>query len=224
MRLLLVEDEKKLSDALVYMLKKNKYTVDAVYDGISGLEMSETNIYDLIILDWMLPGLSGIEIIKEIRKKGIKVPVIFLTAKDEISNRVEGLDNGADDYLVKPFSTDELLARIRALSRRNNDQLQSECLTISSMIFSPLKCELENNGQAVKLTLKESQLLELLLRNKNQVITREQILDRIWGLASEVEINSIEVYLSYLRKKLSSVSCNIHIETIRGVGYCLKEE
>jgi two-component system, OmpR family, response regulator ArlR len=224
MRLLLVEDEVRLADALVYILKKNKYSIDAVYDGISGLQMAETGIYDLIILDRMLPRLEGLEILKEIRKQGIITPVIFLTAKDEICDRVEGLDNGADDYLVKPFSTEELLARIRALCRRNTDTLQSENISLSSMTFNPLKCEIENKGMTSKLTLKESQLLELFLRNKNQVITRDQILDRIWGIDSEVEINSIEVYLSYLRKKLSSIKCAVHIETIRGIGYCLKEE
>lgn len=224
MRLLLIEDEIRLADALVYILKKNKYSVDAIYDGISGLEMAETGIYDLIILDRMLPGMEGLEILKKLRKNGMTTPIIFLTARDEICDRVEGLDNGADDYLVKPFSTEELLARIRALSRRNNDTLQSDNISISSMIFNPLKCEVENEGLIAKLTLKESQLLELFLRNKNQVITRDQILDKIWGIDSEVEINSIEVYLSYLRKKLTSIKCDIHIDTIRGIGYCLKEE
>lgn len=224
MRLLLVEDEVRLSDALVYILKKQKYSVDAVYDGREGLEMAETGIYDLIILDRMLPSLEGLEILKGIRKKGLTTPIIFLTARDEICDRVAGLDNGADDYLVKPFSTEELLARIRALCRRNNDTIHSECMSISSTIFNPLKCEVENEGLIAKLTLKESQLLELFLRNRNQVITRDQILDRIWGIDSEVEINSIEVYLSYLRKKLTSIKCDIHIETIRGIGYCLKEE
>lgn len=224
MRLLLVEDEVRLADALVYILKKNKYSVDAVYDGISGLEMAETSIYDLIILDRMLPGMDGLDILKTLRKKGFAIPIIFLTARDEICDRVVGLDNGADDYLIKPFSTDELLARIRALSRRNHETLQSESLSISSIDFNPLKCEIEKDGLTTKLTFKESQLLELFIRNKNQVITRDQILDRIWGVDSEVEINSIEVYLSYLRKKLNSINCDIHIETIRGIGYCLKEE
>lgn len=223
MRLLLVEDEIRLSEALVYILKKNKYSVDAVYDGIAGLEMAESGIYDVIILDRMLPGLNGIEILKSIRGAGLTTPVLFLTAMDTISDRVLGLDNGADDYLVKPFATDELLARIRALGRRSSDTLVSENITISSLVFNPLKCEIENNGSTTKLTLKESQLLELFLRNKNQVITREQILDRVWGIDSDVEINSIEVYLSYLRKKLASISSDIHIETIRGIGYCIKE-
>lgn len=224
MRLLLVEDEVRLSEALVYILKKNKYAVDAVYDGISGLEMAETGIYDLIILDRMLPGKEGLEILREIRKQGIQSPVLVLTARDAIRDRVEGLDAGADDYLIKPFSTDELLARIRALSRRSSDPIHEESLKFSSLTFNPLKCEIECNGDTIKLTMKETQLLELLLRNKNQVLTREQILDRVWGLDSDVEINNIEVYLSYLRKKLSNIKSNISIETIRGVGYCLKEE
>ena len=223
MRLLLVEDEVRLSEALIYILKKNKYAVDAIYDGVLGLEMAGTGIYDLIILDRMLPGKEGLEVLKELRKMGIVTPIIILTARDAIRDRVEGLDCGADDYLIKPFSTDELLARIRALSRRNTDSIQSESLKLASISFNPRKCEVECNGEFLKLTLKESQLLELLLRNKNQVITREQILDRIWGIDSEVEVNSIEVYFSYLRKKLTKIECNVNIETIRGIGYCLKE-
>lgn len=223
MRLLLVEDEIRLSDALAYILKKNKYSVDVANDGITGLELAESGIYDVIILDRMLPGMSGEDILKNIRSAGISTPVLFLTAMDTIADRVAGLDHGADDYLIKPFATDELLARIRALGRRNSDTLINDVLSISTTTFDPLKCEVENNGLVTKLTHKESQMLELFIRNKNQVITREQILDRVWGIDSEVEINSIEVYLSYLRKKLSQIQSDIRIETIRGIGYCIKE-
>lgn len=223
MRLLLVEDEVRLSEALVYILKKNNYAVDAVYDGISGLEMAETEIYDVIILDRMLPGKEGVEILKELRKKNINTAVIMLTAKDAVKDRVEGLDAGADDYLIKPFSKEELLARIRALSRRNTEVLQTDVLTFGSLILNPLKSEICSNGDSVKLTQKESMILELLMRNKNQVITKDVILDRVWGLDSDIEINNLEVYLSYLRKKLSLINCGTIIETIRGVGYCLKE-
>lgn len=224
MRLLLVEDEIMLSDALVYILKKNNYMVDAAYDGIEGDEMAQSKIYDIIILDRMLPGKNGIEILKDIRKKKIETPVIMLTAMDTIENRVEGLDNGADDYLVKPFDSKELLARIRALSRRHTDFIQGGSIELSSLIFDPLKTEIECDGNKVKLTAKESQLLELLARNKNQVITKDQILDRVWGIDSDVEMNNnIEVYFSYLRKKLRKINSNVVIETVRGVGYCLKE-
>lgn len=223
MRLLLVEDEVMLSEALVYILKKNNYAVDAVYDGISGLEMAETGIYDVIILDRMLPGKEGVEILKELRKKGISTAVIMLTAKDAIKDRVEGLDAGADDYLIKPFSKEELLARIRALSRRQSEVVQTESLTFADLVFNPLKAEIYCGNDTVKLTLKESMILELLMRNKNQVITKDLILDRVWGVGSDIEINNLEVYLSYLRKKIALLNCGTVIETIRGVGYCLKE-
>ncbi|AYD40461.1 DNA-binding response regulator [Clostridium fermenticellae] len=224
MRLLLVEDEIMLSDALVYILKKNNYAVDAAYDGIEGDEMAQSKIYDIIILDRMLPQKNGIDILKNLRKRKIETPVIMLTAMDTIENRVEGLDNGADDYLVKPFDTKELLARIRALSRRHTDFIQDGNIELSSLMFDPLKTEMEYKGNKIKLTAKESQLLELLARNKNQVITKDQILDRVWGIDSDIEMNNnIEVYFSYLRKKLRKIGSNVEIETVRGVGYCLKE-
>ncbi|MCR4436889.1 MAG: response regulator transcription factor [Clostridiales bacterium] len=223
MRLLLIEDEVRLSEALAYILKKNNYGIDTAYDGITGLEMAETGIYDLIILDRMLPGKEGLEILKEMRKKGIHTPVIVLTARDAVRDRVEGLDSGADDYLVKPFSTEELLARIRALSRRQGEVLQAGPLVLGSLVFDPLKAEIACGEEAVKLTLKESMILELLMRNKNQVITKDLILDKVWGVGSDIEINNLDVYLSYLRKKMASLNCGVVIETVRGVGYCLKE-
>lgn len=223
MRLLLIEDEVKLSEALVYILKKNKYAVDAAYDGITGLEMAESGIYDLIILDRMLPGMEGLEVLRHLRSKSISTPVLLLTAKDAVSDKIEGLNTGADDYVVKPFSTEELLARIRALCRRQFHPIQNERIKVGNITFDPLKGEIECNNETVRLTLKESQILELLIRNKNQVVTREQILDRVWGIDSDVEFNNVEVYLSYLRKKLAGIDCGIIIDTIRGVGYCLKE-
>jgi len=220
MRLLLIEDEVMLSEALVYIFKKNNYNVDVAYDGIKGQEMAEIDIYDVIILDRMLPGKDGLEILKDIRNRGIRTPVIILTAMDSISSRVEGLDQGADDYLIKPFSKEELLARIRALGRRHIDFIQYGTIQLASLTFDPLRGELQYKENKVKLTSKESQLLELLA----QVLTKDQILDRVWGPDSDVEMNNnIEVYFSYLRKKLRKLNCNIIIETIRGIGYCLKE-
>ena len=223
MRLLLVEDEKRLSEALVYVLKKNNYAVDVSFDGAQGEEMAETDIYDLIILDRMLPGKDGIEVLKSLRTNGLKTPVIFLTAKDSISDRVTGLDAGADDYLVKPFSTEELLARVRALSRRQSDIVKNSYIQFATTIFDPLKGEVKFEGETIQLSAKESQLLELLMKNKNQVMTRELILDRVWGMESEVDVNSIELYVYYLRKKLKNNKCNISIKTIRGVGYSAEE-
>ena len=223
MRLLLVEDEKRLSEALVYVLKKNNYAVDVAFDGAHGEEMAEADIYDLIILDRMLPGKDGIEVLKALRSNGLKTPVIFLTAKDSISDRVTGLDAGADDYLIKPFSTEELLARVRALSRRQCDIVKNSSIQFSSTIFDPLKGEVKFGGETIQLSSKESQLLELLMKNKNQVMTREIILDRVWGMESEVDVNSIELYVYYLRKKLKNNKCNIAIKTIRGVGYLAEE-
>lgn len=222
MRILLVEDEPRLSEALTYILKKNSYGVDTAYDGETGQAMAETGAYDLIILDRMLPRKEGVALLKELRNQGIHTPVLLLTAKDSLQDRVEGLYAGADDYLVKPFSTEELLARLRALGRRPSGQIQDEQLTVAGLIFKPLHCQLTNgNDETVKLTLKESLLLELFMRNPGQVITKEQILDRVWGPDTEVETNNVEIYVHYLRKKLNA--SNVRIETVRGIGYCLKE-
>jgi DNA-binding response OmpR family regulator len=223
MRLLLIEDERGISEALEYILKKNKYGVDTAYDGITGQEMAETAIYDVIILDRMLPGKEGIAVLKDLRAQAIKTPVLILTAKDAIADRVQGLDAGADDYLVKPFSTEELLARIRALSRRQAELLQEDALQASGLVLYPMKSEAVYENLTIKLTLKETQLLELFIRNRGQVITREQILDRVWGLDSDVEMNNVEIYIYYLRKKLEPLNRTVRIETIRGIGYCLRE-
>lgn len=221
MRILLVEDELRLSEALTYILKKNNYGVDAAYDGETGQAMAETGVYNLIILDRMLPRKEGVILLKELRSQGIQTPVLLLTARDAIQDRIEGLDAGADDYLVKPFSTEELLARLRALGRRPSGQIQDEQLSVAGLIFKPLHCELTQGSETIKLTLKESLLLELFMRNPGQVITKEQILNRVWGLDTDVEPNNVEIYVHYLRKKLDSP--NVRIETVRGIGYCLKE-
>jgi len=223
MRLLLIEDEKALSEALAYILKKNRYGVDTALDGVAGLELAETGVYDVIILDWMLPGKDGLELLKELRAKGVKTPVIFLTARDEVKNRVEGLDAGADDYLVKPFSTEELLARIRALGRRQAGQFQDEKLSVGNVVLDLRQGTAVCGGETIRLTLKELQLLELFARNKGQVLGKDQILDRVWGINSYVEMNNVEIYIYYLRKKLEPVKCGFVIETVRGIGYSLKE-
>ena len=220
MRLLLVDDEQRLADPLAYILRKNNYGVDLAYDGETGQAMAETGIYDLIVLDRMLPNKEGVEVLKDLRHKGIMTPVILLTAKDSVTDRINGLDAGADDYLIKPFSTDELMARIRALSRRKGSQLTGDRVEAFGLILDPLSCEVTDGRNSVKLTYKESLLLELFMRNPSQVITKEQILDRVWGLDSDVELSNVEVYIYYLRKKIKFDHCSI--ETIRGIGYCLK--
>lgn len=224
MRILLVEDETRLSEALAYILRKNKYTVDLAYDGIQGQELAETGIYDLIILDRMLPAREGVAVLKDLRADGIKTPVLLLTARDAVEDRVEGLNAGADDYLVKPFATEELLARLSALSRRSPSPVLSDKLQAGGLELDPLRCQATCGEETIKFTLKECQLLEYLIRNRGQVITREQILNRVWGLDTDVEINIVEIYIHYLRKKMSVEHCHLQIETVRGIGYSLKEE
>lgn len=223
MRILLVEDEESLADALACILKKNHFLVDVTYDGIEGEDMALTGIYDLIILDRMLPGKEGLDIIKSIRHCRLNTPVIFLTAKDAVTARIEGLDAGADDYLIKPFSADELLARIRALVRRPSAFIENTNLQIGYLILDVTHSLAKCDTNVIKLTYKECQLLELLMRHPNQVLTKEQILERIWGYDSDIELNSVELYIYYLRKKLHAFSTGCVIETVRGIGYTLKE-
>ena len=222
MRILVVEDEVHLAEALVQLLKKNNYTVDNVYDGEDGLDYAMSNIYDVIILDLMLPKMDGITIIKELRRYGNDTPVIMLTAKSEISDKVKGLDSGADDYLAKPFNTDELLARIRALGRRRGEVAQTNALSFGDIELDTSTLTLACNDKEINLTLKESELLEYLMRNKNSVLSKEMIIEKLWGFESEAEANHVEVYVSFLRKKLKYVCSSAQIITVRGVGYSLK--
>ena len=222
MRILLVEDEVHLSEALTQILKKNNFTVDAAFDGVTGLDNALSNIYDLIILDIMLPKLDGINILKNIRKEGIATPVILLTARGEVSDKVIGLDSGADDYLAKPFATEELLARIRALSRRKGEVLPDNTLRYGDIELSPTTLKLSSRNKDVKLILKESELLELLILRKNAVTSKELIIEKLWGFDAEVEYNHVEVYISFLRKKLVFLESNVTINTVRGIGYVLE--
>lgn len=223
MRILLVEDEESLADALGYILKKNNFLVDIAYDGITGEDMALCGIYDLLILDRMLPGKEGLDILKSVRENGFNVPVIFLTAKDAITARIEGLDAGADDYLIKPFSTDELLARVRALTRRPNTLLAPTYLQFANLILEPQNSIVKCDAHTIKLTLTECQLLELLFRHPQQVLTKDQILEHVWGYDSEADLNSVELYIHYLRKKLNGLPTGCSIHTVRGIGYTLKE-
>ena len=221
MRILLVEDEIHLAQALTEILKKNTYNADAVYDGQKGLEYARSGVYDLVILDIMLPKMSGIEVLRNLRSEKNSVPVLMLTAKDEIEDKVAGLDYGADDYMTKPFSTDELLARVRALLRRKGEVIDDE-LVFGDIALKLKKNELVSGDNQVKLSLKEFQILELLMYNPEQILTKERMIDKIWGGDSEAEYNNVEVYISFLRKKLQFLGARTEIKTVRGVGYSLE--
>jgi len=224
MRVLLVEDEEGLSQALVEIFKKNRISIDAVLDGKEGLKYAESQIYDAIILDIMLPGIDGITILKTLRENHNNVPVILLTAKDDISDKITGLDAGADDYLTKPFSSDELLARVRALTRRKGE-LKEESVTFGDLTLSKNNCELQSStGEAIKLSLKEYQILNLLFEHPHQIITKEQLIEKIWGGDSNAEYNNVEVYISFIRKKIENLKVKIRIRTARGIGYSLEDE
>ena len=222
MRILIVEDELPLAEALTQILRKNNYTVDAVNDGESGLDNALSDIYDLIILDIMLPKMDGISVLKNLRKEGISTAVILLTARGEISDKVIGLDSGADDYLAKPFASEELLARIRAMSRRKGEVIQDNSLKFGDLQLNTSTLKLSTDNKEIKLILKEAELLELLITRKNLASSKELIIEKLWGFDAEVEHNHVEVYISFLRKKLTYLNSKVTINTVRGVGYILE--
>lgn len=222
MRILIIEDETYLAEALTQILKKNNYSADAVNDGLSGLDNALTGIYDLILLDIMLPGMDGISVLKNIRKEGVSTPVILLTAKGEISDKVTGLDSGADDYLAKPFATEELLARIRAASRRKGEVIPDNIVKFGDIELNTGSLKLARGSKDIKLILKESELLELLMTRKNAVTSKELVIEKLWGFDSDAEHNNVEVYISFLRKKLAYLDSSVSIATVRGVGYVLE--
>lgn len=225
MRLLIIEDEKSLADSLAQILQKNNYTVDVFYDGESGEEQALFGIHDLIILDIMLPKKDGISVLKSIRANGLEMPVILLTAKGEVEDRVRGLDDGADDYLPKPFETNELLARIRANLRRRNTTLEdSNHLIYGDLTLDKQNLLLSTKEHQVNLTFKEAELMEFFMLQKERVSTKELLIDKIWGFDSDANFNHVEVYISFLRKKLLFLKSNITIFTVRGIGYRLKEK
>ncbi len=221
MRLLLAEDEEDLSKALVAVLKHNNYSVDAVYNGQDALDYLETENYDGAILDIMMPKMDGLTVLRKIREAGNSVPVILLTAKAEIDDRVAGLDCGADDYLTKPFSMKELLARIRAMTRRKAETTDS-VLTFEDISLDRSTYVLSCGNDAVRLASKEYQMLEMLMSNPKQIISVDQFMDRIWGFDSDTELNVVWVNISYLRKKLSSLNSCVSIKATRGLGYSLE--
>ena len=222
MRLLLAEDEKELSKALCAVLKHNNYSVDAVYNGQDAFDYGTDENYDAIILDIMMPKMNGVEVLKELRKSGVSTPVMFLTAKSEVDDKISGLDAGADDYLTKPFDMREFLARVRALTRRKAE-FSPNLLSFSDVSLNRESFELSCRGESIRLGNKEFQMLEMLMTNPSRLISTEQFMERIWGYETEAEINVVWVYISYLRKKLTNLNAHVEIKAVRGVGYTLEE-
>ena len=222
MRLLFAEDEKSLSRAITAILKNNHYEVDAGYDGEEALAYLECGTYDGAILDIMMPKKDGLTVLKEIRRQGINTPVLMLTAKAEIDDRVLGLDSGANDYLTKPFAAPELLARIRAMTRTQMTQNTSS-LSFGNLSLNQTSFELSSPSASYQLTNKEFQLLELLMANPGQVISSDRLFEKIWGYESDADPSVIWVYISYLRKKLTALNASVRIRAIRNAGYRLEE-
>ena len=223
MRILLAEDERSLSRAVVALLEKNNYSADAVYDGAEALEYLAAENYDAVILDIMMPKMDGLTVLRKLRERGSHAPVLMLTAKSEVEDKVAGLDTGANDYLTKPFATAELLARIRAMTRTQNTQTDSR-LSFGNVVLDQTTFELSAPGGSIRLANKEYQMIELLMRNPRQVIPTERFLEKIWGYDSDVEINVVWVYISYLRKKLAALHANVQIKATRNTGYSLEEK
>lgn len=222
MKLLLAEDEHALSEAIVAVLEHNNYTVDAVYDGQEALNYILAESYDGILLDIMMPKMDGLAVLAELRRREIQTPVMMLTAKAEIRDRVEGLNLGADDYLTKPFAMAELVARVRALTRRSG-AYAPDVLEMGDTRLNRASYELCCGEAAVRLSKKEFQLMEMLLLNRGRLLSTEQLMERIWGYDSEAEINVVWVYISYLRKKLTQIGSTLQIAAVRGRGYMLED-
>ena len=221
MQVLVVEDEKRLADALVQILSEQKYMVDVAYDGRDGLDYALSGIYDIVILDIMLPKLDGYEVASMLRKEKIATPILMLTAKDQISDKVKGLDAGADDYMTKPFAPEELLARIRALTRRQGEVVIDE-LVFDDVVLNLSTCDLSCKGKSVHLNFKEFEIMKILMQNPQIVTTKDELIVKVWGYDSNAVDNNVEVYISFLRKKLDFISSNVEILSLRKIGYRLE--
>ena len=222
MRILIVEDETEIVDGIVAVLNKAGYETDVAFDGLAGLDNILSGIYDLILLDIMLPKLNGIDILRNARKEGIKTPIILLTSKSQTDDKIAGLDSGADDYLTKPFDIGELLARIRARTRLPESQ-NVNLLTVGDISLDRDSFKLCRRNKAVKLGNKEFQLLEYLMINAGHVIPKDLLISKVWGYEDDADYNSLEVYISFLRKKLKFVEADANIATTKGVGYSIEE-
>ncbi len=221
MRILIVEDEKRLADALSQILIEDKYMTDVTYNGADGLDYAMSGIYDAIILDVMLPGKTGFEVASELRRSRIETPILMLTAKDEIRDKVTGLDSGADDYMTKPFSPEELLARLRALTRRRGEVILDE-LTYGDLILDLTNADLKRGTKSIHLNFKELEILKLLILSDGAAVTKETIINKVWGYDSNAEDNNVEAYISFLRKKLFFLKSAVAVTAIRKVGYRLE--
>ena len=221
MNVLIIEDERRLAEVLVKIMQEQRYAAEAVYTGADGLEYARSGQYDMVILDVMLPGMSGLEVARTLRREKNTTPILMLTARSAVADRVEGLDCGADDYLTKPFATEELLARVRALSRRQGE------VVLETMEYGDLKLDLSTHdlrrcGRTVRLNRKEFDVLHLLMANSRIIVPKETLITKVWGYESNAEANNVEAYISFLRKKLLYLDSCVHIVTLRKVGYRLE--
>ena len=223
MKILIVDDERALTEALSAILKQQKYSIDCAYNGVDGLDLALSDVYDLIILDVMMPKMDGFTMLKKLRQHGNSTPVLMLSAKSETNDKIDGLNAGADDYLSKPFNTDELLARIRALLRRK-EVFTGDLLQYNDIVLDRDTFELCCGDKRIALGKKEFQILEMLILNKGKSIDKEKFIEKIWGYDTNAEYNTIEVYVSFLRKKFLAVGSNTEIKSIRGIGYTIGEK
>lgn len=223
MKILVVEDHEEVLKSIVELLSAD-FTIDSAIDGDEGLFLAMQNIYDVIVLDVMLPHKNGFEIVKNLREEGVHTPVLFLTAKDSLEDRVEGLNLGADDYLVKPFQGPELLARIYALLRRSGKLSIDSSIKYEGIVLKGKEHPVEVNGETIHLTIKQFELLEYLIQNQGKILMKEQIFDRVWGFDSDTTVAIVEVYVHQLRKKLEPFNYGTAIKTVRGIGYIMKED
>lgn len=221
MQILVVEDEKRLAAALEHILTQQKYMVDVAYDGTDGFDLAVSGIYDIIILDVMLPGIDGYEVASRLRKEKVATPVLMLTAKDQIADKVKGLDSGADDYMTKPFDPEELLARIRALTRRQGEVVLDE-LSYEGLCLDLSTCDLKCKDKSVHLNFKEFEIMKIFMSSPGIVVTKDDLIVKVWGYDSNAVDNNVEVYISFLRKKLDFIGSAVEIASLRKIGYRLE--
>lgn len=224
MRILVIEDAIRLADSILEVLEKNRYDADCAYDGNTGYEYALSGIYDFIILDIMLPEMNGYQVLKKLRLSGIDVPVLILSAKSSLQDKIDGFIEGADDYVTKPFEMEELLVRIRAILRRHHNP-GGDRLLLSDMQLDMAKCMLSNmeTDRTMQISGKEMQILERFLCNPNCILSKEQIAEKVWGYDSSAEYNNVEVYISFLRRKMKFLQVHVRIRTVRGMGYLIEE-